>query len=101
MARLHSRTFVWSFDQPAERMWPALADTARFNEAAGLPKHSIEEIPQPDGSLRFFAAAKKGPFDLAWEEIPVEWVDQHRFRHLRVFSKGPLKSLDATLQLTP
>lgn len=72
MATVHSRTFVWKFEQSPERMWAALADTARFNEASGLPKHEIEEIPQPDGSLRFFATAKMGPFDLAWEEVPVE-----------------------------
>lgn len=101
VGRLHSRTFVWHFDQPPERMWRALADTARFNEAAGLPKHAIEEIMQPDGSLRFFAEARRGPFRLAWEEIPVEWVDARRFRHLRVFSKGPLKSLSATLRIEP
>lgn len=82
-------------------MWRALADTARFNEAAGLPKHEIEEVLQPDGSLRFFAEAKIGPISLAWEEIPVEWVDARRFRHVRLFSRGPLKSLSATLRIEP
>ena len=75
MAKMYSRTFEWRFAQPREALWPALADTARFNEAAGLPKHQIEEVRQPDGSNRFFAKARKGLFNLAWEEIPVEWVD--------------------------
>ncbi len=101
MARTRSRTFVWRFDQPPEKLWPALADTARFNEAAGLPRHDIENVPQPDGSVRYFAAARKGPFRLAWEEIPVEWVQGRWFRHLRVFSRGPLKRLCATLILDP
>jgi len=101
MARTHTRTFVWRFDQPPERIWPALADTARFNEAAGLPKHGIEEAIQPDGSVRYFAKARKGPFRLAWEEIPVEWVDGQWFRHLREFSAGPIRSLCATLRLAP
>jgi len=39
-----ARTFVWRFDQPPEALWPALANTARWNEAAGLPKHRIAEI---------------------------------------------------------
>ena len=72
---MYSRTFEWRFAEPPEALWPALSDTARWNEAAGLPKHQIEEVRQPNGSNRFFATVRKGPFDLAWEEIPVEWVD--------------------------
>ncbi len=101
MARLYTRTIEWRFDRPPEAIWPALADTARFNEAAGLPKHGIEQVGQPDGSVRFFARAHKGPFELAWEEIPVEWVDAQWFRHLRIFSKGPIRTLSATLRLEP
>lgn len=101
MAKIYSRTFEWRFDRPPEAIWPALADTARFNEAAGLPKHSIEEAPQADGSVRFLARARKGGFELAWEEVPVEWVDGQWFRHLRLFSKGPLRTLCAALRLEP
>ncbi len=101
MVRLYTRTIEWRFDRPPEVIWPALADTARFNEAAGLPKHGIEQVGQPDGSVRFFARARKGPFELAWEEIPVEWVDAQWFRHLRIFSKGPIRTLSATLRLEP
>lgn len=96
-----SRSFTWRFDSPASAVWPALADTARFNEAAGLPKHAIEERPQPDGSVRFFAQARMGPFRLAWEDVPAEWVEGEWLRHLRLFSAGPLASLCATLELRP
>jgi class 3 adenylate cyclase len=99
MGRVHSHTIEWHFDRPPEAMWPALADTARFNEAAGIPKHQIEEVVQADGSVRYFATARKGPFDLTWEEVPVEWVDGQWFRHLRRFSKGPIRTLCATLRL--
>ncbi len=101
MAHSQSRTFVWDFASPPEAIWTVLADTARFNEAAGLPKHQIVEQPQPDGSVRFFAEAKMGVVDLAWEEIPVEWVRHKWFRHERRFSKGPLSRVTATLELTP
>ncbi|NQW10062.1 MAG: adenylate/guanylate cyclase domain-containing protein [Alphaproteobacteria bacterium] len=94
-----ARTFVWEFEAPAAAVWPALADTARFNEAAGLPKHAIREEPQPDGSVRFFAEATIGPFALAWEEIPVEWISGRWFRHERRFSRGPLASLIASAEL--
>jgi class 3 adenylate cyclase len=101
MVKVYSRTFLWRFDHPPEAIWPSLADTARFNEAAGIPKHQIEEVRQADGSVRFFARARHGPFQLEWEEIPFEWVDGQWFRHLRVFSKGPIHTLLATFRLEP
>ena len=48
-----SKTWVWQFDRPAGEVWPVMSDTARFNEAANLPKHQIEEILQPDGSVQY------------------------------------------------
>ena len=101
MARTYTRTFEWRVDSPPAAIWRALGDTARFNEAAGLPKHRIEEVLQPDGSVRFFGKASKGPFQLEWDEVPAEWVDEQWFRHLRVFSKGPIRSICATLRLSP
>jgi class 3 adenylate cyclase len=96
-----SRTWRWELDQPAEAIWPLLADTARFNEAADLPKHEITEIPLPDGSVQYFAAAKMGPFHLRWQEQPVNWVSGQWFEHIRRFQNGPLKMLGAVLRLEP
>ncbi|MEM7169674.1 MAG: adenylate/guanylate cyclase domain-containing protein [Pseudomonadota bacterium] len=87
------------FAHPVAAVWPTLSDTARFNEAADLPKHIIEEIPQPDGSVRYFARAKKGPFPLAWEEQPVNWVAHQWFEHRRDFTTGPLTFLTAKLEM--
>ncbi len=101
MARTQSRTYVWRFDSPPQAIWPVLADSARFNEAAGLPNHLIEEIEQDDGSMLYFGRGRQGPFKLAWQELPVNWVVNRWFRHCRVFSKGPLASLCASLELTP
>lgn len=92
------REFVWEFDAPVEAVWPSLADTQRFNEAAGLPKHKIREEMRDDGSVRFFAQAKVGAVALAWEEVPVEWVHGKWFRHERRFSRGPLASIVATAE---
>jgi len=88
-----SHAFERRFKAPRAKVWEAIADTARYNEFVGLPKHDIREEKQSDGSIRFFASARIGPVALAWEDIPQEWVHQQWFRHLRVFSKGPLKSL--------
>ncbi|HNB29063.1 MAG TPA: hypothetical protein PLR41_18990, partial [Alphaproteobacteria bacterium] len=83
-----SRTWEWSLDQPASAIWPLLADTARFNEAAELPKHQITEIPQADGSVQYFGAARMGPFHLKWQEQPVNWVTEQWFEHTRYFQNG-------------
>lgn len=90
-----SRTWSWNFAHPPEAIWPLLADTARFNEAAGLPRYTVEEIPRPDGSVAYFGQARFGPFDLRWEEHPVNWVAGQWFEHCRSFLNGPLLSLCA------
>ena len=101
MSDTRTRTWVWRFDRPAKDIWPILGDTARFNEAAGLPKHVITESVQPDGSVRFFARARLGPISLSWEEVPVNWVHEQWFEHCRNFKNGPLAFLCARLALIP
>ena len=101
MAELKQRTFVWEFDSSIERVWPVLADTARFNEAAGLPKHDIVETARADGSVEYIGRTKIGPTELEWEDHPVNWVYGSWFEHRRSFRKGPLKSLTARLVFTP
>jgi class 3 adenylate cyclase len=96
-----SKTWIWRFDSPMEAIWPVLSDTARFNEAADLPQHTIIETPRQDGSVEFLARARMGPFRLEWQEKPVNWVDRQWFEHCRVFRNGPLAYLCATLRLFP
>jgi class 3 adenylate cyclase len=96
-----SATWTWHFDRPPAAIWPLMADTARFNEAAKVPKHAITEIPQPDGSVKYFGRVKMGPFDLKWREKPVNWVSEQWFEHCRYFETGPLKSLCAQFSLEP
>lgn len=100
MTRAFDREWLWRFDGIApETIWSILADTARVNEAAGLPRHAIEEIPQPDGAVQYFARCRKGPFRLAWREQPVNWVHGQWFEHCRHFQRGPLALLCAGLVL--
>ena len=82
-------------------IWPIMADTARFNEAAALPKHEIEEIPRSDGSVLYLGRLKRGPLTFEWREKPVNWVTDQWFEHCREFRNGPLQSLCATLELAP
>jgi len=101
MAAPQSRVFHWNFESPAAAIWPILADTVRFNEAAGLPRYEVLETLQDDGTVRFEGRMKLGPFRLAWREIPVNWVANRWFEHRREFTGGPLKDLTARFELTP
>ncbi len=97
---MRQANWVWRFAEPPERIWPVLADTARFNEAAELPKHRIEEVLQPDGSVIYIGRAKLGPFEITWRDIPVEWSTGRYFRHARLFRSGPFTSMTASLALS-
>ena len=101
MEKPRRRTWVWHFDAPPAEIWPIMADTARFNEAAALPKHEIEEIPQADGSVLYLGRLKRGPFTLEWREKPVNWVHAQWFEHCREFRNGPFRLLCATFELSP
>ncbi len=99
MKGLSSKTWEWAFDQPIEVLWPLYADTSRFNEAAGYPPYQIDEVPQPDGSVRYFVQARLGPYALAWEEIPANWQEGHWFSHDRRFTKGPFKQMNVRVRM--
>jgi len=101
MGRIHEREWVWHFDRPVEAMWDILADTARFNEAAKLPKHEIIETPRLDGSVEYRGRIRRGPLLLEWEERPVNWIYRRWFEHCRDFRNGPLRTLCASLTLEP
>ncbi|MEZ5823799.1 MAG: adenylate/guanylate cyclase domain-containing protein [Geminicoccaceae bacterium] len=96
-----SKVFVHDFHAPVEAVWSAIADTARYNEAAGLPRHEIVEEILDHAGIRFFGKARMGPFDMEWEDRPCNWLRNRWFRHERVFSKGPLSRLVAELHLEP
>jgi len=101
MAEPQSRSFHWRFDNPPEAIWPIMADTVRFNEAAGLPRYEVIETLQDDGSVLFEGRLKVGPFTVRWREIPVNWVANRWLEHRREFSSGPLKDLTARFALSP
>src|SRR5262245_19750930 len=101
MAKSQTRRWSWHVDRPAEAMWSVLADTARLNEAAKVPRHQIEEIPQPDGSVVYLGHARIGPLAVDWREKPANWVYGQWFEHCRSFTRGPLALLCARLQVTP
>jgi len=98
-SRTLSREWQWHFDLPPEKLWPVLADTARFNEAAKGPTYQLEEAPLPDGTVQRKASAKIAGMAMAWEERPYEWVLNKTFRQVRDFTKGPFRRFGPTLSI--
>ncbi|MFQ2876225.1 adenylate/guanylate cyclase domain-containing protein [Mycobacterium sp. MS3] len=95
------RAWTWTFDLPPEQLWPVLADTNRFNEALGLPPYTLEETPQPNGTILRRGRGKAAGFALEWEEKPYEWVTGRHFRQSRVFSKGPFRRFGPDFYIEP
>ena len=82
-------------------VWQVMADTARFNEAAGFPKHEIEERTQADGSIAYFGHARIAGLTVRWRDIPIDWIEGRRFTHANEFIGTPIRRLAVTLVLTP
>lgn len=101
MGRRHQREWIWDLAVPPATIWPLISDTARFNEAAGTPRYSVEEIPQPDGSVRRNARASYKGVAVEWDDPPYEWIVEREFRQNRVFRRGPLARLSPTMELRP
>ncbi|WP_340116876.1 adenylate/guanylate cyclase domain-containing protein [Pelagibius sp. 7325] len=101
MAEPQTRRFHVDFDSPPEAVWPILADTVRYNEAAGLPRYTVTETPQADGTVLYEGRTKIGPFSLAWREVPANWVGGRWFQIRREFYNGPFQDLTARFELTP
>jgi class 3 adenylate cyclase len=93
------RVWEWRFAAPPDVLWPVLADTARFNEAMGLPRYAVSETPQPDGTVRRIGSASRFGVALSWEEGVPEWVAPRLFRHERRFPSGPLRLVRTEITL--
>ncbi|MDJ0896936.1 MAG: adenylate/guanylate cyclase domain-containing protein [Alphaproteobacteria bacterium] len=104
MTRMLQRTFEHEFAAPPKRIWPLLANTARYNEATGMPRYVVEDHPQPDGTVRHVGhAAIAMPFGrlrMEWEEPPSEWVSGHWFSYQRYFSRGPAREVRTKVRFT-
>lgn len=85
------REWTWEFTASAAELWPVIADTARFNEAAGLPRYTVTDLPQPDGSVRRIGSVRRFGLTLNWAEGVPQWVAGRRFEHHRLFTSGPVR----------
>jgi adenylate cyclase len=84
----------------AEALWPLLADTDRLNRAAGLSRIEVKPLAGA-GAARFLVSTRLGGFRVEYEERPVEFVENERFRFVRLFRGGPARSIEMTFELRP
>lgn len=90
---------------PAPLVWALVADTNRFDRAAGLVPgaYSYEEILDERGrkTRELVARARQTGFDLRWVEPPYDWIEGVFVRGVRRFLEGPLRTGGFEVQLEP
>ncbi|MGD9507711.1 MAG: hypothetical protein AB7X49_04020, partial [Geminicoccaceae bacterium] len=101
MSRPAVGRFTFEFQGALPAVWAAMADTARSNAAAALPRHTIVEVPDQEGGQSFRASGKIGAVRLEWDDLPCNWVRERWFEHRRRFTRGPFANFDARLDLRP
>ena len=86
---------------PAPLVWALVADTNRFDRAAGLVAGNYRFREMPDGSRERVATAKQTGFNIEWIEPAYDWLEGRFVRGMRTFVHWPAKSGGFSVELTP
>ncbi len=89
---------------PAPVVWAMIADTNRWDRAAGLAagQYTFRELVPGDPSSRErVATAKQTGFEIEWIEPPYEWLEGRFVRGRRSFLKGPVRRGGFRVDLAP
>jgi adenylate cyclase len=105
-------TWEWSLPGMPNVLWPALSDTDRFNQDAGLP--AVFRLATPHkrawrgGRVAPMKAnggqwleAWAGPLRMRWREEPFSWIKGECFGVERHYLGGPLRSMLVQVALRP
>jgi class 3 adenylate cyclase len=98
--------YRWEYELNASpaALWPAVADTNRFNRDAGVPALKSVALAEDGGGgakrprARRLRLSKLG-LNVEWEEEPFEWVRPHRFGVVRRYRGGPVAEMRVAAQL--
>jgi adenylate cyclase len=85
---------------PPETLWPILADTEQFNRAVGLSRIEVRPL-EGAGAARYLISTTLGGFRVEYEERPAQFVENERFKFLRVLRRGPVRSIESGFELRP
>lgn len=94
-----SYRWQWQLKSSPAELWPYVADTQRFNQAAHLPAISYLETPLDIGGSQLTARTKRFGLTVEFEDHPFEWVREQEFSNVRTFRHGPLAQTRAALRL--
>ncbi len=86
---------------PAALVWALVADTNRFDRAAGLVAGNYRFRDLPDGTRERVATAKQTGFNIEWIEPAYDWLEGRFVRGARTFVQGPAKAGGFSVELTP
>ena len=95
------KSWTWHLKAPREALWPLLSDTARLNEALGLPLYRLRETMDDDGTAHRYGEYEESQARVQWQEPPFEWVRNHWWRWDRFHKEGPIERSRGTLVLEP
>ncbi|MCB0211303.1 MAG: adenylate/guanylate cyclase domain-containing protein [Anaerolineae bacterium] len=91
----------WLLKSSPAQLWPYVADTQRFNRAAGLPSIDFTEMALDTGGSRRFAQTSRFGVTIKYEDFPFEWIKEREFSSMRIFEFGPLARTYARVRLEP
>ncbi len=90
-----SRVFEWrwSLRSSPEALWPFVADTDRFNEAAGLGRVAVAAGRESPDTMARSGRARAMALEMRWREYPFEWIKDRQHTVFRWYGAGPLEAL--------
>ena len=99
-----STTVRRRIEAPAHLVWALVADTNRFDRAAGLTpgrySFALRDAADPRSRVRIAEARELG-FDLRWIEPPYEWAEARFVYGERRFLSGPMMRGGFRVDLVP
>ena len=99
--RLIEKVFEWDLVSSPQALWPLISDTARMNQALGLPPYDISETFDENSIRRRYGQMIEDEQRVRWEEPPFEWVENGWWRWRRFYDEGPLRETGGILMLMP
>lgn len=98
---LIEKTYEWDLNAAPAALWPILSDTARLNEALGMPLYRIEETFDRESIRRRYGVVAEEGGQTRWEEPQFEWVENGWWRWRRFYDEGPFREMGGVLMLMP
>jgi adenylate cyclase len=96
-----SETLQRRIEAPAPLVWALVADTNRFDRAAGLTAGTYRFREGPDGARERVATARQSGFTIEWVEPAYDWLEGRFVRGSRTFTAGPARAGGFSVEIQP